>query len=162
MAVADELVAVALGSDEVAEGDESVPGGTARAIQLWLPCLAALLHCGDENLIDAFGLYDATLAVVAVEEGELVEAYLGGLLDEPLHAVHHLGGRHCKVEMSLPGWLLRHDFLYAVGTAMIRCRRNGGAIEAATAIHEEYLVAHAEPQDADSVAGLVAGQLSGR
>ena len=67
-------------------------GEIGYIVQLGQTGLERLLHGRYEDFLNAFSLYDASFAPLAVQEGELVKTYLSSLFGQPLHAVHVFGG----------------------------------------------------------------------
>ena len=100
--------------------------------------LERLLDGRHQYLLDAFGLDDLALGEAAVEEGQLVETYLRGLLGQPLRAVHVLGGSHGQVQVASPEGLLRQGFEDLHQAALVRGRADGGAVEVARSVGQHH------------------------
>ena len=138
-------------------GNEPVEG--RHAIQDGERGLERLLHGRYEDLLHTLGLHHTALREAAVEEGKLVEAYLGGFLGKPLDAVHILRGCHGEVQVSLPQGLGRVGLHDAYVAALAADHINLGTIERALAIGEHHLVAFGKAQHTESVSSLILGQL---
>ena len=81
--------------------DELVEVG--QLMKLGHASLETLLHGTDHDFLYTLQFDDAPFRIAAVQEGQLVEAYLCGFLGQPLHAIHILGGCQCQMQMAFPG-----------------------------------------------------------
>ena len=133
----------------VAVGDELLPREglgdelleRRHAIEHRQRGLERLLHGRHEYLLHAIGLHHLALRETALEEGELIEAYLGGLLGKPLDAVHVLRRGHSEVQMPLPQRRGCSGLYDAHIAALTADDVNLGTEERALAVGEHHLVA---------------------
>ena len=128
---------------QVGARDEALEG--LHLIQLRQPCLVALLHSRDEDLLQPLRLHHPTLREAAVKEREAIHPHLRGLLGQPLHAVHVLRGSYRQMNRPTPLRMLRLTRLNAIAAAVVGGFCDDGTIEGTMAVHEVNLVTHLQP-----------------
>ena len=109
------------------------------------PCLMALLHGRDDNLLNARQFDHLALRELTVEEREFIDTYLCRLLRHPLHTVHHLRRSNSQMNVALPLALLWQRLHNLIATAVRGSFCDPSTVVVPYPIHEEQLVAHLEP-----------------
>ena len=131
-----------------------------HAVHLRLPGFSTLFHGRDDDTFDAVCFELMAFGESAVEKRELVYTYFGSFFHHPFHAIGHLRGSHCQVDMSVPRLLLRPLFFDFIPASTFRHQREASPIEAAPSVDEMDFVATLQSQHSGGMHGLVGGQLS--